>query len=264
MGSKRLGAAPHALRCANIWDAPVDAARRRRAWRPIDAVFLALPDTLVGRSRAGARRARHEGVRSLRRVPAARRRSCGSAGIRIRRSVDLPVAYGLTERHRAELRRRTAGRVRRVLSDRGGARAAAAGRGRPARARDHHRREVRRVRRRQDADRAHAFLASATAASRRTACSRTGTRAEIEQELGAPVTFVPHLVPLDRGILETIYARLPPGVGRGGGRRGAAGGVRRVAVRPADREPTCRRSSTSRTRTSATSAGGSMRPAVSS
>ena len=37
--------------------------------------------------------------------------------------------------------------------------------------------------------------------------------AEIEQELGVPVTFVPHLVPLDRGILETIYARLKPGVG---------------------------------------------------
>ena len=36
--------------------------------------------------------------------------------------------------------------------------------------------------------------------------------AEIEQELGLPVTFVPHLVPLDRGILETIYARLKPGV----------------------------------------------------
>jgi len=34
--------------------------------------------------------------------------------------------------------------------------------------------------------------------------------AEIEQELGVPVTFVPHLVPLDRGILETIYARLRP------------------------------------------------------
>jgi N-acetyl-gamma-glutamyl-phosphate reductase len=27
------------------------------------------------------------------------------------------------------------------------------------------------------------------------------------------VTFVPHLVPLDRGIFETIYARLSPGVG---------------------------------------------------
>ena len=35
--------------------------------------------------------------------------------------------------------------------------------------------------------------------------------AEIEQELQHPVTFVPHLVPLDRGILETIYARLTPG-----------------------------------------------------
>ena len=34
---------------------------------------------------------------------------------------------------------------------------------------------------------------------------------EIEQELGMPVTFVPHLVPLDRGILETIYASLVPG-----------------------------------------------------
>jgi len=35
--------------------------------------------------------------------------------------------------------------------------------------------------------------------------------AEIEQELGTNVTFVPHLVPLDRGILETIYAALKPG-----------------------------------------------------
>jgi N-acetyl-gamma-glutamyl-phosphate reductase len=35
--------------------------------------------------------------------------------------------------------------------------------------------------------------------------------AEMEQELGTTVTFVPHLVPLDRGILETIYATLRPG-----------------------------------------------------
>ena len=35
--------------------------------------------------------------------------------------------------------------------------------------------------------------------------------AEIEQELQRPVTFVPHLVPLDRGILETIYTRVKPG-----------------------------------------------------
>ena len=36
--------------------------------------------------------------------------------------------------------------------------------------------------------------------------------AEMEQELGATITFVPHLVPLDRGILETIYVRVAPGV----------------------------------------------------
>ncbi|MGV3518366.1 N-acetyl-gamma-glutamyl-phosphate reductase [Luteitalea sp.] len=35
---------------------------------------------------------------------------------------------------------------------------------------------------------------------------------EMEQCLGLPVTFTPHLVPLDRGILATVYARLAPGV----------------------------------------------------
>ena len=35
--------------------------------------------------------------------------------------------------------------------------------------------------------------------------------AEIEQGLGAEVTFTPHLVPLDRGILSTVYVRVPPG-----------------------------------------------------
>ena len=35
--------------------------------------------------------------------------------------------------------------------------------------------------------------------------------AEIEQELGHAVTFVPHLVPLHRGILETIFTRVAPG-----------------------------------------------------
>jgi len=36
--------------------------------------------------------------------------------------------------------------------------------------------------------------------------------AEMIQTLGGEVTFTPHLVPLDRGILSTIYARLKPGV----------------------------------------------------
>ena len=36
--------------------------------------------------------------------------------------------------------------------------------------------------------------------------------AEIEQELGHSVTFTPHLIPLDRGILETIYVRTREGI----------------------------------------------------
>jgi len=42
-----------------------------------------------------------------------------------------------------------------------------------------------------------------------TAYSVLGHRhgAEIEQELGREATFTPHLVPIDRGILETIYVR---------------------------------------------------------
>jgi N-acetyl-gamma-glutamyl-phosphate reductase len=35
---------------------------------------------------------------------------------------------------------------------------------------------------------------------------------EIAQGIGAPVTFVPHLVPIARGILATCHARLQPGV----------------------------------------------------
>lgn len=34
---------------------------------------------------------------------------------------------------------------------------------------------------------------------------------EMEQAVGRTVTFVPHLVPLDRGILSSIYVRLVPG-----------------------------------------------------
>ena len=35
--------------------------------------------------------------------------------------------------------------------------------------------------------------------------------AEIEQGVGGQVNFVPHLMPLDRGILSTIYVRVAPG-----------------------------------------------------
>jgi len=35
--------------------------------------------------------------------------------------------------------------------------------------------------------------------------------AEIEQGVGRQVTFTPHLIPIDRGILSTIYVRVAPG-----------------------------------------------------
>jgi len=38
---------------------------------------------------------------------------------------------------------------------------------------------------------------------------------EMEQELGREITFVPHLVPLNRGILETIYCRVTAGTTAG-------------------------------------------------
>ncbi len=83
--------------------------------------------------------------------------------------------------------------------------------------------------------------------------------AEIEQELGRQVTFTPHLAPLDRGILATIYVRVSDGTSDetlGDIYAEAYAGatfVRRSA-------PRCRRSSTSPTPTSAISAGASIRP----
>jgi N-acetyl-gamma-glutamyl-phosphate reductase len=39
--------------------------------------------------------------------------------------------------------------------------------------------------------------------------------AEIEQQLGGQVTFTPHLVPLDRGLMATIYVRVAPATTEG-------------------------------------------------
>jgi N-acetyl-gamma-glutamyl-phosphate reductase len=39
--------------------------------------------------------------------------------------------------------------------------------------------------------------------------------AEIEQGVGAPVVFTPHLIPINRGILSTIYVRLKAGTTEG-------------------------------------------------
>ena len=86
---------------------------------------------------------------------------------------------------------------------------------------------------------------------------------EIERELGMPVTFVPHLVPLDRGILETIYAKVKPGT-----TSARVAELMNAAYKDAPfvriTGKRCQRSNTWRTRTSATSAGVWTPPAAGS
>ena len=219
-----------------IWDASGRAASTSTGWpTDTDAVFLAVPDTLAAEV-APALAQRAARVSSI--CPA-------RSGCATRPAPALVSAFAGP---------RPAGHVRpdRALS-RGARRGArwspcagcyptaailalqplvAAGLLEPG---DHHRREVGHLGRRQDADRAHALLRVSTAASSAYGVFAHRHGAEIEQELGMPVTFVPHLVPLDRGILETIYARLRPGVDAAAIERDARRRLRGLAVRAADR-----------------------------
>ncbi len=247
-------------RLARVWDGEVEPLNAGRLAREVDVVFLAVPEEASAELGAAARRGRRARDRSVGRVPHSRTRRCARAGIRPRRA--LPAGRRVRT-DRALPRRRPRARARgepRLLSDGGAALAAAAREGRPARRgrRRRHRREVR-------ASRARAARRAIARTSPRTTdrCAAYGVFghrhvAEMEQELGAAVTFVPHLVPLDRGILETIY------VTAGARRRPTDRIARRARARPTppsrscgSRATRCRRSSTSRGPTSATSAGGS-------
>ncbi len=64
--------------------------------------------------------------------------------------------------------------------------------------------------------------------------------AEIEQGAGREVTFTPHLVPLDRGILSTIYVRVAPGTTEDALGATSPARLRRRDVRPPDRLGTAR------------------------
>ena len=142
-----------------------------------------------------------------------------SAGIP--RRCDVPERDGLRSR-RNRSRSDAVGSVDLVpglLSDGGADRALAARGGRSARGR-RDRSTRNRASRAPARRRASARISRRiTGASRPTAFSRTGTRRRSSRRWARPVTFVPHLVPLDRGILETIYTRVP--VRHDGGRSGA-------------------------------------------
>jgi len=202
--SKRLPA------LARIWDAPVEPLDVEKLAGQTDAVFLALPDTLAAEiapalADRGARVFDLSGAFRLRDA-SLRQRWYPHTG-----ATNVPVVYGLTERRRLELA------SARLIACPGcyptaavlalqplivgnllepgiiiDAKSGISGAGKTPTERTHF-------------SECHGSISAYGVFAHRHA-------AEIEQELGAPVTFVPHLVPLDRGIFETIYARLRPGV----------------------------------------------------
>ncbi len=195
---------------ARIWDGPVEPLDAARLGDAADAVFLALPETLAAElapqladrgtrvfDLSGAFRLRHPGLRE-------RWYPHSPASV-------VDVAYGLTERARKEIATArliacpgcypTAAvlalqpLVAASLLEPGiiiDAKSGVSGAGKTPSERTHF-------------SECHGSIAAYGVFGHRHG-------AEIEQELGVPVTFVPHLVPLDRGIFETIYARLRPGV----------------------------------------------------
>ena len=195
---------------ARIWDGPVEPLDADRLGDGTDAVFLALPDALAAElaprlADRGTRVFDLSGAFRLR-DPEQRQRWYPHSPASV-----VDVAYGLTERSRLELVNArliacpgcypTAAvlalqpLVAASLLEPGiiiDAKSGISGAGKTP------------------TERTHFSECHGSIAAYGVFAHRHGT--EIEQELGVPVTFVPHLVPLDRGIFETIYARLRPGV----------------------------------------------------
>ena len=208
MGS--VGSEPRRVAAlTRIWDAPVEPLDIDRLAQ-LDAVFLAVPDTLsaeVGPALA----ARGPKVFDLSGAFRLRNREVRQRWYPHSPDTEMAVTYGLTERYREELGQAqliacagcyptpailslqplvAAGLLEPgIIID---AKSGVSGAGK------------------RPTERTHFSEIHGSMAAYGVFTHRHG--AEIEQEVGAPVTFVPLLVPLDRGILETIYARLRPGV----------------------------------------------------
>lgn len=202
--SKRLPA------LARIWDAPVEPLDVEKLAAGTDAVFLALPETLAAElapalANRGTRVFDLSGAFRLRDVELRQRWYPHTPAT-------VPAVYGLTERRRTELAEAkliacpgcyptaavlslqplvAAGLLEPgIVID---AKSGVSGAGKTPTERTHF-------------SECYGSISAYGVFAHRHA-------AEIEQELGTAVTFVPHLVPLDRGIFESIYARLRPGVG---------------------------------------------------
>ncbi len=209
MGSP--GAAPrHVASLKSLWDEPVEGLDIEALAAATDAIFLALPEHAAAEV-APALLARGKRVFDL--SGAFRLRDAALRSRWYPKTLEQPasVVYGLTERNRDLLRdstlvacagcyptaailalhpllqARLVGQP--IIID---AKSGVSGAGKTPTERTHF-------------SECHGSLSAYGVFNHRHA-------AEIEQELGVPVTFVPHLLPIDRGILETIYATLQPGV----------------------------------------------------
>jgi N-acetyl-gamma-glutamyl-phosphate reductase len=211
MSSSPDSAARPLPRLARVWDGKVEPLNKDRLARDMQVVFLAVPE------KAAAELAPPlvaQGVRVIDLSGAFRIRESSTRARWYPATETWPsgVAYGLTEHYRASVRDASlvanpgcypTGAILALLplakaglidADRGvivDAKSGISGAGRAA------------------TDRTH-FSENHGSVS---AYGIFGHRhvAEMEQEVGALITFVPHLVPLDRGILETIYVQVVPG-----------------------------------------------------
>ena len=199
---------------ARLWDGQITPLSADTLARDADIVFLALPDSAAAELGPSLVEA---GVRVIDLSGAFRLRDAAARARWYPETHRMPdgVAYGLTEREREAV----AGA--RLVANPGCYPTAAllalaplVSAGILTRGRRHHRRrQIRRVRRGEDAVGADAFfrvprqplgLRGLQPPPRRR--DRAGDRRP-----GSNVTFTPHLVPLDRGLMATIYVRVAPG-----------------------------------------------------
>ena len=197
-----------------VWDGSITPLDGEALAREADLVFLALPDTAA----AGLAPALVEkGVRVIDLSGAFRLRDAGGRSRWYPETREMPegLAYGLTERERtavAEARLvanpgcypTTALLALLPLADAGvlvpdhdviiDAKSGVSGAGRTPTERTHF-------------SEVHGSMSAYGVFGHRHG-------AEIEQGLGRQVTFTPHLAPLDRGILATIYVRVSGGTGQ--------------------------------------------------
>ena len=212
MSSGQAGGAARRLPAlARLWDGEIAPLSREALARDADVVFLALPDIAAAEIAPPLVAA---GVRVIDLSGAFRLRDEAARARWYPETHQLPegVAYGLTERERAAVASArlvanpgcyptSALLAIAPLADAGllvagadiivDAKSGVSGAGKTPSERTHF-------------SEVHGSLAAYGVFSHRHG-------AEIEQGLGRQVTFTPHLLPIDRGILSTIYVRVAPG-----------------------------------------------------